>query len=110
MKRFIEYIQSGELGRFYNSRAWRRLRKEVLADFKFECQDCKKEGYYTRATIVHHEKQVRDYPHLCLSKYYIEDGKQKNNLTPLCDRHHDLRHPERLKSERRESEIIERWD
>ena len=109
-ERFIGFIESGELWKFYTSRAWRRLRREVLSDFNHECQDCKAEGFYTRAVIVHHEKPVRDYPLLCMSKYFIEDGNQKRNLTPLCVRHHELRHPERMKLVRCESEIVERWD
>lgn len=109
-ERFIGFIEAGELWKFYTSRAWRRLRHEVLLDFNYECQDCKAEGFYSRAVVVHHEKYVRDFPLLCMSKLYIEDGKQKRNLVPLCERHHELRHPERMKHVRQESAVVERWD
>lgn len=37
-------IDEDRLHEFYVSRYWRRLRKELLEEYKHECQDCKAKG------------------------------------------------------------------
>ena len=37
---------------FYVSGEWRKLRKKVLAKHKYECQECKHRGKYTKATYI----------------------------------------------------------
>jgi 5-methylcytosine-specific restriction endonuclease McrA len=85
-------MSEDNLKEFYNSRYWRKIRREVLEEYKYECQDCKVEGYYTKADTVHHEQYVRRHPRLALSETYIFQGKEYKNLIPLCHNHHEIRH------------------
>lgn len=105
-------IDKGELHLFYVSKYWRRLRKEILKENNYECQECKKRGYYSKANHVHHVQWVQRHPNLALSKTYIYKGKEYNNLIPVCKKcHEEVCHPERLKKKaRKESKISERWD
>ena len=41
-------------GKFYESPAWRRTRRVALKRDNHECQDCKEQGGYSKATDVHH--------------------------------------------------------
>lgn len=101
-------IADDRLEEFYNSRWWRRTRKEVLIEYKYECQDCKAEGYYTKADTVHHEQYVRRHPRLALSKTYMFQDKEYKNLIPLCHNHHELRHGYR-QNKNAEPLTEERW-
>jgi 5-methylcytosine-specific restriction endonuclease McrA len=101
-------IAVNKLEDFYNSKYWRKVRKEVLIEYKSECQDCKAEGFYTKATTVHHQQYVRKHPRLALSKTYMFQGKEYKNLIPLCHNHHEIRHGYRQK-EKKEPLTIERW-
>jgi 5-methylcytosine-specific restriction endonuclease McrA len=101
-------IEIDRLDLFYNSPQWRHLRKEVLAEHKSECQDCKAKGYYTKADTVHHQQYVRKHPRYALSKIYIFQGKEHINLIPLCHDCHEIRHGYRQK-EKKEPLTEERW-
>lgn len=101
-------IAEDRLDKFYNSPQWRKLRKEVIAENKNECQDCKARGYYTKANTVHHEQHVRNHPRLALSKTYIFRGKEYINLVPLCHDCHERRHEYRQK-EKKKPLTEERW-
>ena len=101
-------IAEDRLDKFYNSPQWRKLRKEVIAENKNECQDCKAKGYYTKANTVHHEQYVRKHPRLALSKTYTFKGKEYKNLIPLCHDCHEARHGYRQK-EKKEPLTVERW-
>lgn len=101
-------IAEDRLDRFYNSPQWRKLRKEIIAENKNECQDCKAKGYYTKANTVHHQQHVRKHPRLALSRTYIFQGKEYINLVPLCHDCHEIRHGYRQK-ERKEPLTVERW-
>lgn len=101
-------IAEDRLEEFYNSKYWRRLRKEVLEECKHECQDCKAKGYYTEANHVHHIQYVRKHPRLALSKTYIFQGKEYINLIPLCHNCHEARHGYRQK-EKKKPLTEERW-
>ena len=105
-------IEENNLHAFYTWSGWLNLRAEVLEENKNECQKCKARGKYSRATMVHHVKHVRQFPELALSKYYIDDtGEKKKQLVPLCDSCHDDEHPERLKGrvKKKKPLTIERW-
>ena len=108
----IRWIASDELWRFYTSRTWKRIRREVMIEYHGECQDCKARGKYTPATMVHHEQHLKDRPDLAIVKYYVdESGQRRRQLTPLCDECHDTRHPERLWQNKPAPEPWpERWD
>lgn len=101
-------ISENRLEEFYNSKYWRRLRKEVLIEYNYECQDCKANGFYTKANHVHHNQFVRRHPRLALSKIYIFQGKVYINLVPLCHDCHEIRHGYRQK-EKKEPLTPERW-
>jgi 5-methylcytosine-specific restriction endonuclease McrA len=101
-------IVEDKLEEFYNSKYWRRLRKEVLIEYKYECQDCKAKGFYTKADTVHHQQYVRKHPRLALSKMYMFQGKEYKNLIPLCHNHHEIRHGYRQK-EIKQPLTEERW-
>lgn len=101
-------IEEDRLEEFYNSKYWRKLRREVLEEFKQECQDCKAKGFYKKADTVHHVQFVRKHPRLALSKTYIFQGKEYINLVPLCHNCHEARHGYRQK-EKKEPLTEERW-
>ena len=94
---------------FYDSKEWRKLRKEVLNKHKSECQVCKRKGKYTRATHVHHVMRLEDYPQYALDEYAMRDGQRIKNLEPVCkDCHETVCHPERLRHWK-EPLTKERW-
>ncbi|WP_186430891.1 HNH endonuclease [Clostridium sp. BSD9I1] len=101
-------IAENRLEEFYNSKYWRKLRKEVLAEHKGECQICKSRGFYTEANTVHHVQYVRKHPRLALSKTYIFQGKEYKNLIPLCHDCHEEVHGYRQK-EKKKPLTEERW-
>jgi len=103
-------IDEDRLHDFYVSRWWLRLRAEVLAEYKYECQDCKAKGFYTKANHVHHVQYVKRHPELALSKFYVYNGKEYRNLVPVCKNCHEtVCHPERLRYNKRKPLTVERW-
>jgi len=101
-------ISSNRVEEFYKSRYWTRLRKEILQEYKCECQRCKSKGFYTKATTVHHEQYLRKYPMLGLSKTYEFKGKIYRQLTPLCDKCHKEIHNQHYRKKKKPL-TIERW-
>ena len=101
----------GNMAGFYESKYWRRLRKEVLKDDKKECQVCKSKGFYTKANTAHHVNYLRLHPELALEKFYVnDDGVVKRNLISVCHLCHEIYcHPERMQKEKEEPLTIERW-
>ena len=109
MKDIKTLIKEDNLHAFYISTAWLKLRAEVLAEDKYECQMCKARGYYTRANHVHHVNYVKIHPELALSKHYNDDdGNIKRNLISLCHNCHEEIHGHRQK-EKPEPLTKERW-
>lgn len=103
-------IHENRLEVFYNSKYWRKLRKDILKEYKSECQICKSKGFYTKANNVHHVQFVRRHPKLALSKTYTFKGKEYQNLIPVCKECHEtVCHPERLKYKNVKPLTIERW-
>ena len=96
---------------FYVSGEWRKLRKKVLAKHKYECQECKRRGKYTKATHVHHRFHRDKYPQYELDEYVVmPDGTKEKNLIPVCkDCHETVCHPERLRWNKKEALNEERW-
>lgn len=101
-------IDDNKLHDFYVSSHWLRLRKEVLKEHKGECQHCKQKGFYKKATHVHHHQYVRKHPRLALSKTYIWQGEEKQNLIPLCHACHEAVHEYRIKNKKKPL-TVERW-
>ena len=84
--------------RFYNSRTWRNKRKEILIRDNNECQICKGDGRVSKASVVHHIKELEQRPDLALVSF---------NLQSVCRNCHEALHG-------REKKVItqlniERW-
>jgi 5-methylcytosine-specific restriction protein A len=71
---------------FYNSKKWKDKRQYILRRDHYLCQECKKYGRNVEAKIVHHIKEVEDYPELKLVN---------SNLVSVCKACHNKVHPEK---------------
>lgn len=98
---WIEYLISiNRLDKFYHSKYFMAVKREVLREQHYECQRCKEEGKLTivredkkRSGVVHHEQYVRKHPELALSKYYYDKlGNKHRNLIVLCNECHEIIH------------------
>lgn len=72
--------------KFLDSARWLRKRAAVLRRDGYLCQDCKRYGRKTPATLVHHVIP------------FAEDAARaldEKNLVSLCEACHNRRHPER---------------
>ena len=104
---------------FYDSRAWRRVRREVLTMDHHECQLCKARHRHSRAEIVHHRCHLDQYPDVSeyptvKAFFRVEDpatGERRRNLVSVCRACHEtVCHPERLvQAEARGPLTPERW-
>ena len=101
-------INNNKIHAFYTSTAWVKLRECILNEYKHECQMCKSRGFYTKATHVHHVQYVKRHPELALSRTYIYQGKEYNNLVPLCHSCHEEVHDYRQKNKKKPL-TEERW-
>lgn len=72
--------------KFYTSKRWRSKREYILHRDKYLCQICKHYGKNTEARIVHHIKEVEDYPELKMKDH---------NLQSVCPSCHNKQHPEK---------------
>ena len=84
-QKVIELIKTDK---FYLCKDWKKKRKEVLRRDHYECQRCKRNHKVSKATTVHHIKQLKERPELALDD---------DNLESLCGDCHNLEHPEKLK-------------
>lgn len=86
MKEF-NFRDRKEKQKFYNTYAWRKLRKLALARDNFECVWCRAEGKvsnrFNADLEVDHIEEVEDRPDLALDL---------DNLRTLCMHHHNVRH------------------
>lgn len=94
MALLVKDMTDKEAKAFYNSKAWKQKRIEILKRDHFECQDCIKRArsceeikgvalHIRRATEVHHIMEYKEKPDL---------GLDDNNLISLCTQCHNLRH------------------
>ena len=51
---------------FYKSSRWLKKRAKILRRDGYQCVECKKYGRLREAKIVHHIKELQDYPELAL--------------------------------------------
>ncbi|MGM9925178.1 MAG: HNH endonuclease [Bacillus sp. (in: firmicutes)] len=79
----IEWIQTGQLMKFYKCKEWMTLRLIALERDHNECQMCRDKGKYRKADCVHHIKEVKDAPRLALTL---------DNLMSLCNTCHNEVH------------------
>lgn len=84
---------------FYRTYAWKKKRLQILARDKHACQECRKQGRYSTAEIVHHIKHLQDEPGLALTD---------DNLESVCKDCHEKLHPERNR-EKQSFVNVERW-
>ena len=96
LRRWIpELVREGRLYRFYQTPEFRALRAQVLAAAHGECEDCRamSPARITRATTVHHDREVKRCPELALSLYWLDrHGKKHRQLWALCEDCHNRRH------------------
>ncbi len=99
---------------FYDSRAWRKVRRQVMEYDHYECQICKSKGVLTKQCLmVHHAYHLEDYPQFGLMMW-VDDprtGQRQRNLITVCKKCHEtVCHPGRVKEYApKESSIPERW-
>lgn len=97
MALLVKDMTDKEAKAFYNSKAWKQKRIEILKRDHFECQDCIKRArvveknngvmmHIQRASEVHHIVEYKERPDL---------GLDDNNLVSLCISCHNLRHGRR---------------
>lgn len=107
-----QLIRDNKLYLFYKTPEWLALRDEIMADHHYECEDCAEKGKLTRADMVHHEYEVREYPDMALTRY-VEDaeGERREVMHPLCNQCHNDRHGRTLKGNaaKRPPVTTERW-
>lgn len=82
-KHYNRYKRDQETQKFYDGRAWRRTREQIMMRDNGMCQHCLKENKIIHADVVHHIKYFKDYPELAL------DIK---NLISLCHACHNKIH------------------
>ena len=92
-----QYQTDEQKRKFYDSGAWKRVRKQVRERDNNECQECKRQGKVFIQTnvmnkkgtrrkiqlIVHHKKELVDHPELAL---------EIDNLETLCVNCHNKLH------------------
>lgn len=110
--RDIAYVRAcirEDIHRFYTWSKWLRVRQKVLELDKYECQDCKAKGFYTKADTVHHSQFLKKHPDQALEIWYTFQGEKHRNLVSLCHDCHEARHGYRQK-EIKKPITEERWD
>jgi 5-methylcytosine-specific restriction protein A len=70
---YNKYRRNKDSQSFYDSEAWRALRKQQLAKQPL-CEICLAEGRFNKATLVHHKNPIRD----------SSDRLNPNTLQSLC--------------------------
>lgn len=85
---YDKYKRDQEARRFYKSTAWRKCREIVLQRDNYLCVDHLERNQIVAAQMVHHIKELRDYPELAF---------EISNLVSLCLSCHEKRHPDRGK-------------
>lgn len=69
---------------FYHSKEWRKVRREVLARDKRECQICKSLGKVTIDNLLVH--------HIYILEYYFYKRLDIDNLITVCHSCHEMIH------------------
>ena len=98
---------------FYSWSEWAGpdgVRQAVLKLDNCECQICKARGKYSRGSIVHHVKHLRERPDLALSIFDPETGERQ--LVTVCKACHEEEQPESLRryAPGKPPRTAERWD
>lgn len=121
----IQLMHSGKMYLFYKTPEWLTLRAQVMADHHNECERCAELGawtkqglasvrsttnFYARADTVHHEFEVKKFPHMALTRWVDEPDGRREVLHPLCNECHNEVHDRKLKGNKPRAPINEeRW-
>lgn len=82
-RKYDKYKRNQDAKRFYNSKEWIKCRELVLIRDRYLCRECFRNNKVTPADVVHHIKELSDYPKLAL---------MLSNLESLCHRCHNRIH------------------
>lgn len=82
-KRYDKNKRDKQSKKIYNSKDWQRVRERVLTYYNYLCRDCLYNKKITPYNVVHHVKELKDYPELA----FVE-----SNLVPLCHACHNKTH------------------
>ena len=108
----ISLMHSGRMYKFYKTDDWLELRAAVMRDHHNECERCAELGawvksggasvrsttlFYMRADTVHHEFEVKKFPHMALTRWVDEPDGRREVLHPLCNDCHNEVHGRKLK-------------
>lgn len=122
-----ELMRTNRMYRFYKTMEWLTLKGEVMEDHHWECSKCSELGawvqdsrgrwlrsatkFLRRAEMVHHEYEVRDHPHMALTRYVTDaEGNRREVLHPLCNLCHNEEHGRTLTGNAPKPPITkERW-
>ena len=86
-------VISGDTSAFYNSRSWRKLSHEIIAEGNNECLWCKQAGKYSPAVLTHHLNELKKRPDLAYSRTFVDEkGETRQQLIPLCNDCHEKTH------------------
>ena len=107
-----ELAGEDKLYRFYKTDEWKALRREVMEDHGYTCSMCEERGKLSKADTVHHEYEVREHPHMALTRY-VDDpstGERREVLHPLCNRCHNEIHDRTFKGNEPKPQLNEeKW-
>lgn len=81
--RYDKYKRDKESTRFYKSSQWAKTREIILTRDNYLCQNCLKNNRIKKADVVHHIKELRDYPELAFDE---------SNLVSWCHTCHTRHH------------------
>lgn len=87
----LDLMEERRLYRFYKTDDWLTLRDEVMRDHHYECVRCEEKGEYSPADTVHHEYEVKKFPHMALTRWVTDPltGEEREVLHPLCNQCHN---------------------
>ncbi len=77
---YSKYNRDQSSAKFYNSRVWRKKRKEIMLNYGGLCQVCLSNDITREADVVDHIIELKDDDSLALDN---------NNLVPLCHTCHN---------------------
>lgn len=104
----IDYTDPSERKRFYNSAAWKKVRREAMERDHFECIWCKDEGKLTIEQYREEGKTLLEVDHIYTLEEHPHMRLKVSNLRTLCKRHHNERHGRYYSKEKKWQD--ERWD
>lgn len=101
--KLVDWINKDTLIKFYKTKEWRAVRDKRRQLDNYECQECKRNGKYSKLDVVHHKQHVKDQPSMAL---------MLSNTEGLCHKCHNKEHPEKLEEFNTKKNIFkneERW-